>query len=131
MGAPPSWPPQNEHPTDRSAGYASCPRGAGRGQLHATDGCSRAVAPGKAKAHSRDSLVSAVMRMADLLSGVQVVPFAALRGSTWTPFGPPSCFNGGGHGSKNDKGSVSGLVVLLVGVVVIGVLLAEHVGHRP
>jgi len=56
-------------------------------------------------------------------------PLAALRGSTWTPFGPPAYVNGGGHGPKNDKGT-SALVVLLFGVALIGVLLAEHVGHR-
>lgn len=66
--------------------------------------------------------------MADVPSGVQVVPSAALRGSTWTPFGPPASFNGGGHGPKNDKGA-SGLVILLW-VALVGVLLAEHVGHR-
>ena len=66
--------------------------------------------------------------MTDVPSGVQVVPFAALRGSTWTPFGPPAKVNGGGHGPKNDK-ETSGLVILL-GIAVVGVLLAEHVGHR-
>lgn len=73
-------------------------------------------------------LVSAATRMSDVPSGVQVVPFAALRGSTWTPFGPPAFVNGGGHGPKNDKGA-SGFVLLLR-VAFVGVLLAEHVGHR-